>query len=293
MFFGVIYLHIARGVFYSSYAYPRGQLWISGIIIFILMMATGFMGYVLPWGQMSFWGVTVITNFFTAIPFVGTEIVEWLWGGFTIKNPTLNRFFSLHFTMPFIIAGATILHLSVLHRDGSNNPLGAEASNSVVGFYPYFYAKDLFAFSFFLTIFSFFVMLAPNYLGHPDNYIPANPLVTPLSIVPEWYLLAPYAILRSIPNKLLGVLALVISILILLILPLQSSYSIRSYTLRKFSRIFFWLFVGSYLILILCGALPISIEIITLSIFASIYYFSYFLLIIPLLHLYDSYILSS
>jgi quinol-cytochrome oxidoreductase complex cytochrome b subunit len=228
MFFGVIYLHIARGVFYSSYAYPRGQLWISGIIIFILMMATGFMGYVLPWGQMSFWGVTVITNFFTAIPFVGTEIVEWLWGGFTIKNPTLNRFFSLHFTMPFIIAGATILHLSVLHRDGSNNPLGAEANNSVIGFYPYFYAKDLFAFSFFLTIFSFFVMLAPNYLGHPDNYIMADPFQTPKHIVPEWYFLPFYAILRSIPDKVGGIVIMGGAIIMLLIFPLINVAETRS-----------------------------------------------------------------
>ena len=239
MFFGVIYLHIARGVFYSSYAYPRGQLWISGIIIFILMMATGFMGYVLPWGQMSFWGVTVITNFFTAIPFVGTEIVEWLWGGFTIKNPTLNRFFSLHFTMPFIIAGATILHLSVLHRDGSNNPLGISGNIDKIPFHPYYSIKDLFGFSIFAIIFSLFIYYAPNVLGHADNYIPANPLVTPPHIQPEFYFLFAYTILRSIPNKLLGVIALFCSLLILLVLPFTHTSYIRSCQFKPFQKVFF------------------------------------------------------
>jgi ubiquinol-cytochrome c reductase cytochrome b subunit len=249
MFFGAIYLHIARGIFYSSYAYPRGQLWISGIIIFILMMATGFMGYVLPWGQMSFWGVTVITNFFTAIPFVGTEIVEWLWGGFTIKNPTLNRFFSLHFTMPFIIAGATVLHLSLLHRDGSNNPLGSEAGYSVVGFYPYFYAKDLFAFSFFLTIFSSFVMFAPNYLGHADNYIMADPFHTPKHIVPEWYFLPFYAILRSIPDKVGGIVIMGGAIVMLLIFPLINIAETRSPIFRPLYKSFVMFFLSNFLLL--------------------------------------------
>lgn len=281
MFFGVIYLHIARGVFYSSYAYPRGQLWISGIIIFILMMATGFMGYVLPWGQMSFWGVTVITNFFTAIPFVGTEIVEWLWGGFTIKNPTLNRFFSLHFTMPFIIAGATILHLSVLHRDGSNNPLGAEASNSVVGFYPYFYAKDLFAFSFFLTIFSFFVMFAPNYLGHPDNYIMADPFQTPKHIVPEWYFLPFYAILRSIPNKIGGVLAMLFAILILFVLPIVNTSEIRSTTFRPLFKIFLWLLIGDFLFLGWVGQKAVRDTFVFAGQVGTVYYFMFFTVLVP------------
>lgn len=283
MFFGVIYLHIARGIFYSSYAYPRGQLWISGIIIFILMMATGFMGYVLPWGQMSFWGVTVITNFFTAIPFVGTEIVEWLWGGFTIKNPTLNRFFSLHFTMPFIIAGATILHLSLLHRDGSNNPLGGEAGSSVVGFYPYFYAKDLFAFSFFLTIFSCFVMFAPNYLGHADNYIMADPFHTPKHIVPEWYFLPAYAILRSIPNKLLGVLALFGALLVLLVLPFVTTSEVRSSLYRPLHQKFFWLLVADYVLLGYLGQQVPESPFIEIGQVASVYYFAYFLVIIPVL----------
>jgi ubiquinol-cytochrome c reductase cytochrome b subunit len=280
MFFGVIYLHIARGVFYSSYAYPRGQLWISGIIIFILMMATGFMGYVLPWGQMSFWGVTVITNFFTAIPFVGTEIVEWLWGGFTIKNPTLNRFFSLHFTMPFIIAGATILHLSVLHRDGSNNPLGAEASNSVVGFYPYFYAKDLFAFSFFLTIFSFFVMLAPNYLGHPDNYIMADPFQTPKHIVPEWYFLPFYAILRSIPDKVGGIVIMGGAIIMLLIFPLINVAETRSPLFRPLYKFFVMFFLSNFLLLGYLGQSSTDYPFSIIGQLSTFYYFFFLIFIV-------------
>lgn len=280
MFFGVIYLHIARGVFYSSYAYPRGQLWISGIIIFILMMATGFMGYVLPWGQMSFWGVTVITNFFTAIPFVGTEIVEWLWGGFTIKNPTLNRFFSLHFTMPFIIAGATILHLSVLHRDGSNNPLGAEASNSVVGFYPYFYAKDLFAFSFFLTIFSFFVMLAPNYLGHPDNYIMADPFQTPKHIVPEWYFLPFYAILRSIPDKVGGIVIMGGAIIMLLIFPLINVAETRSPLFRPLYKFFVMFFLSNFLLLGYLGQSSTDYPFSIIGQLSTFYYFFFLVFIV-------------
>ena len=280
MFFGVIYLHIARGVFYSSYAYPRGQLWISGIIIFILMMATGFMGYVLPWGQMSFWGVTVITNFFTAIPFVGTEIVEWLWGGFTIKNPTLNRFFSLHFTMPFIIAGATILHLSVLHRDGSNNPLGAEANNSVIGFYPYFYAKDLFAFSFFLTIFSFFVMLAPNYLGHPDNYIMADPFQTPKHIVPEWYFLPFYAILRSIPDKVGGIVIMGGAIIMLLIFPLINVAETRSPLFRPFYKFFVMFFLSNFLLLGYLGQSSTDYPFSIIGQFSTFYYFFFLIFIV-------------
>jgi quinol-cytochrome oxidoreductase complex cytochrome b subunit len=280
MFFGVIYLHIARGVFYSSYAYPRGQLWISGIIIFILMMATGFMGYVLPWGQMSFWGVTVITNFFTAIPFVGTEIVEWLWGGFTIKNPTLNRFFSLHFTMPFIIAGATILHLSVLHRDGSNNPLGAEASNSVVGFYPYFYAKDLFAFSFFLTIFSFFVMFAPNYLGHPDNYIMADPFQTPKHIVPEWYFLPFYAILRSIPDKVGGIVIMGGAIIMLLIFPLINVAETRSPLFRPLYKFFVMFFLSNFLLLGYLGQSSTDYPFSIIGQLSTFYYFFFLIFIV-------------
>jgi len=187
MFFIVVYCHIFRGLYYGSYIFPRGRLWATGVILFLLMMATAFMGYVLPWGQMSFWGATVITNLFSAIPFVGQNIVEWLWGGFSVGNPTLNRFFSLHYLLPFLIAGLTIIHLSLLHKEGSNNPLGINTNVDTVSFYPYFYVKDLFSFLIFLFIFSFFIFYYPNILGHPDNYIPANSLVTPPHIVPEWY----------------------------------------------------------------------------------------------------------
>jgi ubiquinol-cytochrome c reductase cytochrome b/c1 subunit len=249
MFFGSMYLHIGRGIFYGSYSYPRASLWVSGVVLFILVMATAFIGYVLPWGQMSFWGVTVITNLVTAIPFVGQEIVEWLWGGFTIRNPTLNRFYSLHFTLPFIVAGVAVLHLSLLHRNGSNNPLGIEASNNAVTFYPYFYSKDLFAFSFFLIVLSSFVLFAPNYLGHPDNYIVADPYATPKHIVPEWYFLPFYAILRSIPDKVGGIVAMGGSILMLLLFPLADFSERRSPLFRPIYRFFVMLFLFNFLLL--------------------------------------------
>ena len=189
MFFIVVYCHIFRGLYYGSFMHPRQHLWCSGVTIFLLMMATAFMGYVLPWGQMSFWGATVITNLFSAIPVVGKSIVEWLWGGFSVGNATLNRFFSLHYLMPFLIAGMTLIHLALLHKDGSNNPLGVNGAIDTVSFYPYFYVKDLFSFLILVLVFSFFVYFYPNLLGHPDNYIPANPMVTPAHIVPEWYFL--------------------------------------------------------------------------------------------------------
>ena len=219
MFFIVVYSHIFRGLYYGSFINPRGWLWASGVIIFLLMMATAFMGYVLPWGQMSFWGATVITNLFSAIPIVGASIVEWLWGGFSVSNATLNRFFSLHYLLPFLIAGLTIVHLSLLHKAGSNNPLGINKNIEAISFYPYFYVKDLLAFFLLLIMFSFFVFYYPNVLGHSDNYIEANALVTPAHIIPEWYFLPFYAILRSIPDKLGGVVAMVLAILILLFLP--------------------------------------------------------------------------
>ena len=208
MFFIVVYIHIARGLYYGSYLYPRRLLWSTGILIFLLMMGTGFIGYVLPWGQMSFWGATVITNLVTVIPYVGEDIVHWLWGGFSVDNATLNRFFSLHYLLPFVILGLVLLHLILLHIDGSGNPLYFDTYNKV-SFYPYFYVKDLFGFILFLMFFSYFVFFIPNYLGHSDNYIRANPMVTPTHIVPEWYFLPFYAILRSIPNKLNGVIAMV------------------------------------------------------------------------------------
>lgn len=219
MFFIVVYCHIFRGLYYGSYMQPRQLLWCSGVIIFILMMGTAFMGYVLPWGQMSFWGATVITSLVTAVPVIGQYIVEWLWGGFIVDNATLNRFFSLHFFLPFIIAGLSLLHLALLHKDGSNNPLGISSASDKIPFYPYFVIKDTFAFFSFLLIFILFVFYFPNVLGHPDNYIPADSLHTPAHIVPEWYFLPFYAILRAIPDKLYGVILMIFSIVFIALFP--------------------------------------------------------------------------
>jgi len=243
MFFIIVYLHMFRGLYYGSYFQPRANLWYSGIIIFFLMMATGFMGYVLPWGQMSFWGATVITNLFSAIPQIGDSIVQLLWGGYSVDNPTLNRFFSLHYLMPFLIAAVALLHLVLLHENGSNNPLGISSVVDRISFYPYFYVKDLFAFMLFVLFFSFFVIYAPNYMGHPDNYIEANPLVTPAHIVPEWYFLPFYAILRTIPDKLGGVLLMVIAIFILAILPIVDTSAFRSTFFKPLNLWFFWFFL--------------------------------------------------
>jgi len=239
-------------------------------------MATAFMGYVLPWGQMSFWGATVITNLFSAIPFVGSSIVEWLWGGFSVDNATLNRFFSLHYLFPFIIAGLTIVHLSLLHKDGSNNPLGINTNVEYVPFYPYFYVKDLFAFFIFLTVLLMFVFFAPNMLGHPDNYIPANPLVTPPHIVPEWYFLPFYAILRSIPDKLGGVVAMISAILVLLLLPIINTSEIRSNKFRPIFSFFYWFLVSDFLLLGWIGQKPVENPYIEIGIYATAFYFFFF-----------------
>lgn len=293
LFFLFVYLHIGRSLYAGSYNYPRQKLFNIGVVIYILMMGTAFLGYVLPFGQMSIWGATVITNLVSAIPYIGNDLVIFIWGGFSVGNPTLNRFYSLHYILPFILAGLILYHMSALHENGSNNPLSINSNMDKIYFHPYFTIKDLYYFILFFILFSILVFYFPNILNHPDNYIPANPLVTPLSIQPEWYLLVPYAILRVIPNKLLGVFALALSLLILFLLPLQSTFSIRSYTLKSFSKSFYWLFIGSYLILVVCGALPISIEIVNLSIIASIYYFSYFIIILPLINFFDSLIYSS
>src|SRR3990167_4842275 len=220
-FFIVVYVHIFRGLYYGSYITPREGLWCSGVVIFILMMATAFMGYVLPWGQMSFWGATVITNLFSAIPLIGESIVTWLWGGFSVDNPTLNRFFALHYLLPFILVALVILHLVALHRHGSNNPTGVEVKTpkDTIPFHPYYTIKDFVGFGVYFIIFAGFIFFAPNYLGHPDNYIEANPMVTPPHIVPEWYFLPFYAILRSVPNKLVGVIAMFSAIGVLFALP--------------------------------------------------------------------------
>src|SRR5499426_3622527 len=246
MFFVAVYIHMFRGLYYGSYKEPREVLWILGVIIYLLMMATGFLGYTLPWGQMSFWGATVITNFFSAIPLVGETIVTWLWGGFAVGNPTLQRFFSLHYLLPFVIAGVVVLHIWALHVAGQNNPAGVEpqSDKDTVPFTPHATIKDAFFVGLFCIVYAWFVFYIPNYLGHPDNYIPANPGVTPAHIVPEWYYLPFYAILRSIPNKLIGVLALFASILILAFLPWLDTSRVRSATYRPLYKQFFWLFVA-------------------------------------------------
>jgi len=283
MFFIVVYCHIFRGLYFGSYMYPRGRLWASGVAIFFIMMATGFMGYVLPWGQMSFWGATVITNLFSAIPFVGSSIVEWLWGGFSVDNATLNRFFSLHYLMPFIIAGLVIIHLSLLHSDGSNNPLGLNKNVDTVPFYPYFYVKDLLAFLVLILFFSFFLFFAPNVLGHSDNYILANPLVTPPHIVPEWYFLPFYAILRSIPDKLGGVAAMIGAILVLGLLPVFNFSEIRSSKFRPIFSSFFWLFTINFLILGWIGQKPVESPYIEIGMGATLFYFVFLLFLLPLI----------
>ena len=288
MFFIVVYCHIFRGLYYGSYMYPRQLLWCSGVLIFILMMATAFMGYVLPWGQMSFWGATVITNLFSAIPVVGGSIVEWLWGGFSVDNATLNRFFSLHFLVPFLIAGVTIVHLALLHEHGSNNPVGIESSSDKIPFYPYFYVKDLLAFFLLITVFAVFVFYFPNEMGHPDNYIPANPMVTPAHIVPEWYFLPFYAILRSIPDKLGGVAAMGGALVVLFTIPFTNTSEIRGPQFRPLFRIAYWLLVIDFLILGWIGQKAVETPFIEVGQIATVFYFLFFLAIIPGLGLFET-----
>jgi len=288
MFFIVVYCHIFRGLYYGSYMFPRQLLWCSGVVIFILMMATAFMGYVLPWGQMSFWGATVITNLFSAIPFVGGAIVEWLWGGFSVDNATLNRFFSLHFLVPFLIAGVTIVHLALLHEHGSNNPVGTESSVDKVPFYPYFYVKDLLAFFGLITVFATFVFYFPNAMGHPDNYIPANPIVTPSHIVPEWYFLPFYAVLRSIPDKLGGVAAMGGALVVLFTIPFINTSEIRGPQFRPLFRIAFWLLVVDFLILGWIGQKAVETPFIEIGQVATVIYFAFFLFVIPGLGLFET-----
>lgn len=290
-FFIIVYIHIFRGLYYGSYITPREYLWCSGVIIFILMMATAFMGYVLPWGQMSFWGATVITNLFSAIPFIGKNIVDWLWGGFAVDNPTLNRFFSLHFTLPFVIVGAVLIHLKLLHEIGSNNPLGMTLKVENVSFYPYFYVKDLFGFIFFLFVFFIFIFYYPNSLGHPDNYIEANPMKTPLHIVPEWYFLPFYAILRSIPNKIGGVIAMFGSLLVMFTIPFTNSSEIRSSAFRPLFKFNFWLLVLSFFLLGWVGQMPVEYPYTEIGVICMIYYFAFFLIVIPGLGHLESFLL--
>jgi len=284
MFFIVVFSHTFRNLYYGSFVHPRQLLWVVGVLILLLMIVTAFMGYVLPWGQMSFWGATVITNLFSAIPYFGSSIVTWLWGGFSVDNPTLNRFFSLHFFLPFLLSAVVALHLYLLHLSGSNNPLGINyASDSGISFSPYYIIKDLYGVLLFLLFFAVFLFFLPNLLGHPDNYIPANPLVTPPHIVPEWYFLPFYAILRSIPDKLTGVLALASAIVTLFILPLINKPEARSMAFRPLSRYTFWAFVVLSFILGWLGGQPVSHPYLILSQITTALFFSYFFLFAPFL----------
>ena len=288
MFFLAVYIHIFRSLFYGSYKSPREIIWILGIIIYLLMMAAAFMGYVLPWGQMSFWGATVITNLFSAIPLVGEGIVTWLWGGYSVDNPTLTRFFTLHYLIPFLILGLVVLHIWALHVPGNNNPVGIDIkkpSKDTVPFHPYIVIKDGFALLMFMIVFAFFVFYAPNILGHADNYIEANPLVTPAHIVPEWYLLPFYAILRSVPDKLLGVVAMLSAILILAVLPWLDTSKIRSAVFRPLYKQFYWILVADVLILGYMGAMPAEGLYLLIARVATAYYFLHFLVILPVLGL--------
>ncbi|MGC6472573.1 MAG: cytochrome b [Parvibaculales bacterium] len=287
MFFLAVYIHMFRGMYYGSYKAPREVLWILGVIIYLLMMAAAFMGYVLPWGQMSLWGATVITNLFGAVPLVGDSIATWLWGGFSVDNPTLNRFFSLHYLIPFLIAGVVVLHIWALHVPGNNNPVGisVKSSQDTVPFHPYYTVKDGFALVIFMILFSYFIFFAPNVLGHADNYIPANPLVTPAHIVPEWYLLPFYAILRAVPDKLGGVIAMVGAIAILFVLPWLDTSKVRSARYRPLFRQFFIIFVADCLLLGYLGAMPAEGIYIVLARIGTVYYFAHFLIILPLLGL--------
>ena len=299
MFFIAVYIHIFRGLFYGSYKAPRELLWIFGVVILLLMMATAFMGYVLPWGQMSFWGATVITNLFSAIPLVGQSVVTWLWGGFSIDNPTLNRFFALHFLLPFVLIAVVLLHVASLHITGSNNPTGVEpkTAKDTIPFHPYYTIKDLFGLTIFFIIYAAVVFYAPNYLGDPDNYIQANPMVTPTHIVPEWYFLPFYAILRAftidihlpfssvvlISSKLGGVILMFGAIVMLLVLPWLDRSPVRSALFRPWFRVFFWLFVVDCLTLGFIGAKPPEEPFVTVGQIATFWYFFHFLVILPLL----------
>jgi ubiquinol-cytochrome c reductase cytochrome b subunit len=283
MFFIAVYIHIFRGLYYGSYKSPRELLWFLGIIIFIIMMATAFMGYVLPWGQMSFWGATVITNLFSAVPLVGEKIVTWLWGGFAVGEPTLNRFFALHYLLPFLIVAIVLLHLVALHHHGSNNPTGLDVKSEkdTIPFHPYYTVKDFVGFGVYFLIFAYMIFYQPNYLGHPDNYIPANPLVTPPHIVPEWYFLPFYAILRSVPSKLGGVIAMFGAIAILFALPWLDRSKVRSGTYRPWFKKFFWLLLIDCVVLGYIGGQPPEGIYVIIGRLATLYYFFHFLILLP------------
>nr|ACR83220.1 cytochrome b [Poecilia gillii] len=279
LFFVCIYLHIGRGLYYGSYLYK--ETWNIGVVLLLLVMMTAFVGYVLPWGQMSFWGATVITNLLSAVPYVGDTLVQWIWGGFSVDNATLTRFFAFHFLLPFIVAAATLVHLIFLHETGSNNPIGLNSDADKISFHPYFSYKDLLGFILLLTTLIALALFSPNLLGDPENFTPANPLVTPPHIKPEWYFLFAYAILRSIPNKLGGVLALLASILVLMVIPFLHTSKQRSLTFRPLTQLLFWLLVADVIILTWIGGMPVEHPFIIIGQIASFLYFFMFLFLIP------------
>nr|UVF63033.1 apocytochrome b [Synarthrophyton patena] len=292
MFFIVVYIHVFRGLYFGSYTKPRHIVWFLGVLILLLMILTAFIGYVLPWGQMSLWGATVITNLVSAVPLIGDYLVAWLWGGFSVDNATLNRFFSFHYLFPFIIAALSLVHITVLHQDGSGNPLGVESSVDKIVMYPYFIVKDLLGLIVFSLLFAIFVYFYPNILGHPDNYIEANPMVTPAHIVPEWYFLPFYAILRSIPHKLGGVLAMIFAIVILALLPWLHSTEIRSSRFRPIYKVFYYTIISCCFILGWIGGMPVEEPYVIIGQIASMYYFFYFLVLLPFLGKIEKFLLE-
>jgi len=288
-FFFLVYLHVGRGLYYGSYKAPRTLVWTIGTVILVLMMATAFLGYVLPYGQMSLWGATVITNLMSAIPWVGQDIVEFLWGGFSVNNATLNRFFALHFVLPFVLAALVLMHLIALHDSaGSGNPLGVSGNYDRIPFAPYFIFKDLITIFLFIVVLSIFVFFMPNVLGDSENYVMANPMQTPPAIVPEWYLLPFYAILRSIPNKLLGVIAMFSAILIILALPFTDLGRSRGLQFRPLSKIAFYIFVANFLILMQLGAKHVESPFIEFGQISTVLYFGHFLVIVPVVSLIEN-----
>nr|UDN39073.1 cytochrome b [Hyphessobrycon elachys] len=289
-FFICIYLHVGRGLYYGSYLYK--ETWNIGVILLLLMMMTAFVGYVLPWGQMSFWGATVITNLLSALPYKGDAMVQWIWGGFSVDNATLTRFLAFHFLLPFVIVAATLLHALFLHETGSNNPTGLNSDADKITFHPYFSYKDLLGFGVLLTLYFSLVLFFPNLLGDPENFTPANPLVTPPHIKPEWYFLFAYAILRSFPNKLGGVLALLFSILVLMLVPLLHTSKQQGLTFRPLSQLLFWILVADVVILTWIGGMPVEHPFILVGQIASILYFMLFLVLSPLTALWENKLLS-
>nr|AID51315.1 cytochrome b [Astyanax aeneus] len=289
-FFICVYLHIGRGLYYGSYLYK--ETWNIGVILLLLLMMTAFVGYVLPWGQMSFWGATVITNLLSAVPYMGDALVQWIWGGFSVDNATLTRFFAFHFLLPFVIIAATLLHALFLHETGSNNPAGLNSDSDKISFHPYFSYKDLLGFMIMLTALTSLALFSPNLLGDPENFTPANPLVTPPHIKPEWYFLFAYAILRSIPNKLGGVLALLFSILVLMLVPLLHTSKQQGLTFRPLTQFLFWALVADVLILTWIGGMPVEHPFIIIGQIASALYFMLFLVLNPLAGLVENKILN-